>query len=1440
MTNQETSDEDIEGGDGANEDTHSRRSLLASVGAGAAGLALGGLTETATASGEESPAAGFIDSTSPATTATSDGNWSDDAVWDNGVPTAEQTVRIDSGVTVTVDGTTEKIKNLDVAGSLQFAQDTDSNLRAETIVTRPDSQLHIGTESSPIQQGSEARITIVHHEDIGEKDDPNRISKGLITMGELEIHGAEKTSWDELATAPTAGDTAIKLASVPTNWTAGDELVIPGLDPHNNQDEERTIASVSGSTVRLDAALEHDHVPPENKLDVDLTAYALNLSRNVVIESEVQERDPEKEARINRQGHMMMMQPAQSLHNFRTIHLGRTNKDFKFDNPPFDEESIHGDEPNPKSRYSVHFHKTGLGADPHEVSGVVAQNSPGWGIVNHYSHANVRDSITYQVFGSGFVTESGPERGSFERCFALRSRGSDFGTHLQTRLGHEDFGHEGNGFWFQGPGVAMEDCVAAGHDKYAYAMYGEMLNTGRISGNGNYPNELAIEDGLLPEDADPDGTSRSKYLPFNSFTRNTAFASGGGLDYVEFDGNSEVKKSIVDTFTVYNIRAFGGYTYGGNRAGEGGKCAVTQRYADHLLVRNPQFCNNDVGGGHGVIRNFYPRTGKIEGGVIEGFSVGIKTLAMTTDTIEGVTFYDNGSDIRNYAVGDNSLTVHIENCDFSESGAGLNLNHDWYHIHPYKLTGESLTVTLDGEAVYLDLQDPDYVPFNDAGDIDRIKGEHQLRGVFGVPDMETLYSEIPGKTNAELQAEYGQCIYGELTPPVADSHPGVSGGTVGGPNEPHSGDVSVDPAPMIGESVTAEVTGVSDADYSIDRTIWLYKDGQRSTGESMTTSFDETGNYEITAQIIYDDGASKLVTKTVGVVDELQPATNPGPVSPGVKWDMHDRRYGADGSGVCDQINLGGVDGLIYEEDITYEGYLQVPEDGGYRFTLEVNERANLYIDGEKITGAQEGYDTHNTTTERIGLEAGLHAIRVEYGETAGSQDLEVRLGGGGMSGEIPADALYHEDEDGEIIAEIPQVAFSTTNESGTTVSFDASESNATEGSITSYEWEFGDGSSASGESAEHSYDTGGSYDVTVTVTDDEGRTGVETKEVEVGETHEILINGLDGQGADYELAVSGTIEKGEDASGVESIEDGTVSARIGGYQDNYHYGGEITDWSLAKDIPLKITIDGEEVDQSTLGDGSTERHVIVIDGLDGQVSDYEFSVDGAVEKGEHATGQDTVKESTVSGEIGGGKDSYHYDGEITSWSLAKDIPVKVTIDGEEVDPSTLGQSDDSSGSDDPGESKANKSVTVAPDGNHEFSPADLTVEPGTTVAFNWAAGGHTVTVDSQPDDADWSGVDSTQTEGHTLTHTFDIEGTYEYHCRPHQSQMQGTITVDGSESIESAIDEDDDGEIDDDEMLDALDHWADEEPVPGTDGETISNIEILDLVDSWQNERSE
>jgi len=64
-----------------------------------------------------------------------------------------------------------------------------------------------------------------------------------------------------------------------------------------------------------------------------------------------------------------------------------------------------------------------------------------------------------------------------------------------------------------------------------------------------------------------------------------------------------------------------------------------------------------------------------------------------------------------------------------------------------------------------------------------------------------------------------------------------------------------------------------------------------------------------------------------------------------------------------------------------------------------------------------------------------------------------------------------------------------TTPEPGESVSVDAAGSSDSDGSIESYAWEFGDGSTASGQTATHSYSSAGDYTVTLTVTDDAGAT---------------------------------------------------------------------------------------------------------------------------------------------------------------------------------------------------------------------------------------------------------------------------------------------------------------------------------------------------------------
>ena len=87
-----------------------------------------------------------------------------------------------------------------------------------------------------------------------------------------------------------------------------------------------------------------------------------------------------------------------------------------------------------------------------------------------------------------------------------------------------------------------------------------------------------------------------------------------------------------------------------------------------------------------------------------------------------------------------------------------------------------------------------------------------------------------------------------------------------------------------------------------------------------------------------------------------------------------------------------------------------------------------------------------------------------------------------------------------EVVNQAPVAAFTPTT-SELSLSVAAGASSDPDGSITSYAWEFGDGAVGSGVTADHTYATSGTYQVTLTVTDDLGRTGSVTKPVTVSTT---------------------------------------------------------------------------------------------------------------------------------------------------------------------------------------------------------------------------------------------------------------------------------------------------------------------------------------------------
>jgi Ca2+-binding RTX toxin-like protein len=662
--------------------------------------------------------------------AVSNGAWSDPNTWHNRiVPSNGARVLIPIGVEVTVDAVIPaRLATVRIDGTLRFSTMANSELRVDTIVGSGSSRFEMGSAQQPIPADLTARLLITSNGPIDRNWDPFGISRGLISHGSVSMHGAAVASSGAVQAGATAGSTMLQLATEPMGWKTGDTIVLAGTTEGTLQNEVRTIALRIGRLILLDRPLDFDHLPPAP----DLQVHVANLTRNVSIESE--------SLAVDRRGHVMFMHNRDVDVAYAGFYgLGRTNKLIPINDSVVDAnwDLQPGTGTNPRARYAVHFHRNGLVNDgnPSVVRGSAVVDSPGWGFVNHSSYVDFVDNVAFDVDGAAFATEVGDEIGSFDGNTAIGSTGS--GEDVNARRNIQDFGHQGDGFWFQGAGVSVTNNVAAGNNGNAFAIYARGLIENGL-GEGRFISANLSN----PSIAGGASTIGVDQVPVMQFDHNIGYASSIGL-IIRY----HLRNSTHDSWSIFEDSTFWNNSTG-----------VTIPYSQQTILRNLVVLHaTGTNASTGINMNIVTANIIYDNLTVIGYSRGIEVPRLGQSIIRG-GHYRNTWDI--YIATGISPSRIVSLIDIPEQTL-VAMVPEFRPISgsiDHLFLNDTIIATygsFTNQRIYYTIQAEDSVPFGEA--------------LEGVP------SEYVGLTTRQLWERYGIAVGGEIAPDDAIRVPSIAG-----------------------------------------------------------------------------------------------------------------------------------------------------------------------------------------------------------------------------------------------------------------------------------------------------------------------------------------------------------------------------------------------------------------------------------------------------------------------------------------------------------------------------------------------------------------------------------------------------------------------------------------------------------------------------------------
>ena len=155
------------------------------------------------------------------------------------------------------------------------------------------------------------------------------------------------------------------------------------------------------------------------------------------------------------------------------------------------------------------------------------------------------------------------------------------------------------------------------------------------------------------------------------------------------------------------------------------------------------------------------------------------------------------------------------------------------------------------------------------------------------------------------------------------------------------------------------------------------------------------------------------------------------------------------------------------------------------------------------------------------------------------------------------------------------QTVLDTDDSGSEQVTLNGSGSHDPDGTIVSWQWNFGDGQTGSGESVSHTYATGNSYTATLTVTDNDGAADSDTVEITVNKAH-CQLTYVAGPNGSISGSTSQTVNYGSDGTEVTAVAD--TGYHFVNWSDG-NYSASRTDTNVTEDLTITANFAvGEEI----------------------------------------------------------------------------------------------------------------------------------------------------------------------------------------------------------------------------------------------------------------------